>query len=72
MILIESRNGIIKALRAMSYSPEFTRTFHRAIADQIALPYDQVEHERKVESITRQFTTDELWAKCQHRCESGA
>ena len=72
IILIESRNGIIKALRAVSYSPEFTRTFHKAIADQIALPYHQAEHERAVESIASQFTTDQLWAKCQHRCEGGA
>ena len=52
----------------MSFSPEFTLAFHRAIADQAASPYDQGEHERTVEAITRQFNTDQLWAKCQHRC----
>jgi hypothetical protein len=71
IILIEARNGIIKALRTVSYSPEFTRAFHKAIADQIAMPYVKAEHERAVEAITRQFTTDLLWAKCQHRCEGG-
>ena len=72
IILIESRNGIIRALRAVNYSPEFTRAFHKAIAEQITLPYRKAEHERKTDLIQRQFTTDQLWAKCQHRCEGGA
>jgi hypothetical protein len=72
IVLVEGCNGIIRALRTVSYSPEFTRSFHRAIADQIALPYDKAEHEGTVEAITGQFTTDQLWAKCQHRCEGGA
>jgi hypothetical protein len=72
IILVEGRNGIIKALRAVTYSPEFTRSFHKAIADQIAMPYHKAEHERTVDTIQRQFNTDQLWAKCQHRCEGGA
>jgi hypothetical protein len=72
IVLVEACNGVIKALRVCSYSPEFTRAFHKAIADQIAMPYDQVEHERAVAAIVGQFTTDQLWAKCQYRCEGGA
>jgi hypothetical protein len=71
IILVEASNGIIKALRAVNYSPEFTRSFHKAIADQIAMSYHKAEHEGTVLATTGQFTTDQLWAKCQHRCGGG-
>jgi len=56
----------------VSYSPEFTRAFHRAIADQAALPYDQAEHERAVADIVRRLDTNAIWERCAVRCEGGA
>jgi hypothetical protein len=72
VILVEASNGLVAALRAVSFSPEFTLAFHRAIADQAASPYNAAEHDRAVAAITRQFTTDELWERCKVRCEGGA
>ena len=72
IILVEATNGIILALRSVSYSPEFTRSLHRAIADQAALPYDQAEHEAAVADIVRRNTTDQIWQRCAIRCEGGA
>ena len=46
VILIEATNGLILVLRTCSCSPEFTRSFHRAIADQASLPYDQAAPRR--------------------------
>jgi hypothetical protein len=71
VILVETRTGILKALRAVTYSPEFTRAFHKAIAEQASMPYHQAEHERRVEAIAHQYSTDQLWVKCQHRCHGG-
>jgi hypothetical protein len=72
IILVEATNGVILALRTCSYSPEFTRSFHRAIHDQAALPYDQAEHERAVADIVRRLNTDQIWERCAIRCEGGA
>ena len=72
IILVEATNGIVLALRAVSYSPEFTRALHRAIADQADLPYDTTEHERAVADIIKRNTTDQLWARCAVRCDGGA
>jgi len=72
IILVEATNGVILALRSVSYSPEFTRAFHRAIADQAALPYDQAEHERAVADIVRRLDTNAIWERCAVRCEGGA
>ena len=71
IILVEATNGVILALRTCSYSPEFTRSFHRAIHDQAALPYDQAEHERAVADIVRRLNTDQIWERCAIRCEGG-
>jgi hypothetical protein len=53
------------------YSPEFTRSISRAIAEQAALPYDKSEHERRVEDKVARFTTDGLWKLCQVQCAGG-
>ena len=72
IILVEATDGIILALRGVSYSPEFTRAIHRAIADQAALPYDQAAHEAAVADITRRLNTDQLWDRCTIHTEGGA
>ncbi|MGO9108585.1 MAG: hypothetical protein ACLP9L_05065 [Thermoguttaceae bacterium] len=72
IILVEATTGIMLAFRVCSYSAEFTRSFHRAIHDQAALPYDPVAHDQAVADIVRRLTTDQLWARCTIRCEGGA
>jgi hypothetical protein len=72
IILVEASTGIILALRTCSYSPEFTRSLHRAIADQAALPYDQAEHEAAVADIVKRLDTNAIWERCAVRCEGGA
>jgi hypothetical protein len=71
VLLIEATSGILQAIRAVSFSPAFTRTFHKAIAEQASLPYDASEHERAVADVVRRYNTDQLWARCQHPCEGG-
>jgi hypothetical protein len=71
VILVEASTGIILALRAMSYSPEFTRTINHAIADQASLPYDPGEHDRCVAAKVRQYDTAALWELCGVRCTGG-
>lgn len=72
IILVEATTGIILVHREISYSPEFTRAIHRAIADQAALPYDQAAHEAAVADITRRLNTDQLWDRCTIHTEGGA
>jgi hypothetical protein len=70
IVLVEATTGLVAVVRYVTFSPEFTRGLHRAIADQAALPYDQAEHDRAVEAM-RRFTTDQLWAQCKLRCGGG-
>jgi hypothetical protein len=70
IILIEASNGLVLALRTVTFSPEFSRALHRAIHDQATGPYDRVGHELWAERLTRS-TTEELWALCPIRCRGG-
>jgi hypothetical protein len=70
IILVEATDGLVRVLRTVTFSPEFTQRLHRAIADQAALAYDVGEHERAIKRMLR-FTTDQLWAQCRLRCRGG-
>jgi hypothetical protein len=70
IILVEATTGIVLALRAVSFSPEFTRAIHRAITEQAAAPDHRGAHESWVDAMTR-FSTDQLWKLCTVRCQGG-
>jgi hypothetical protein len=70
IVLVDASTGIVRALRAVSYSPEFTRALHRAIADQAAAPFDAQVHERWAAGLHR-FTTLQLWGETTIRCKGG-
>ena len=71
VLLIEATDGILKAVRAVLFSAEFTRAFHRAIHDQVATPYDPAAHDRAVAAIVRRHDTTQLWDRCQYHCSGG-
>jgi hypothetical protein len=61
----------VLALRAVTFSPEFTRALHRAIADQVGAPYEKAAHERRADGMTQRLSTHQLWARCTVRCRGG-
>jgi hypothetical protein len=70
IILVDASTGLVRALRAVSYSPEFTRALHRAIADQAAAPFNAKAHERWAAGMLR-HTTHQLWEMTTIRCQGG-
>ena len=38
LILVEATKGDLLGLRGVTFSPEFTRAIHKAIADQVRRP----------------------------------
>jgi hypothetical protein len=71
IILVGATSGVVLALRAVTFSPEFTRALHRAIADQVGAPYEKATHERRADGMTARLSTEKLWAKCTTRCRGG-
>jgi hypothetical protein len=72
IILVEATNGLILALRAVTFEPEFGRVLHRAIAEQLALPFDPAAHARRTAEMVRTHDTAALWRLCSIRCTGGA
>ena len=68
-VLVEGQSGIVRAIRTSNFSLEFTRSFHGAIDEQAGLGYDPA-HEVAVEAMVRQYSTDQLWHRCQVRCSA--
>ena len=66
-VLVEGQSGIVRAIRTSNFSLEFTRSLHGAIDEQARLGYDPA-HEVAVEAMVRQYSTDQLWHRCQVRC----
>jgi hypothetical protein len=72
IILVEATTGLVLVLRTVTFSPEFTRALHRAIAAQVGAPYDRATHEKWADDMVAQHTTEQLWARCTMRCQGGA
>jgi hypothetical protein len=71
IVLVEAATGIVRAIREVSFSPEFTRAIRRAIADQAAGPYERAGHEQWADQ-TRRYSPDPLWQRCTVHCQGGA
>jgi hypothetical protein len=70
IILVDAATGLVRVLRTVTYSPEFTWAIHRAIADQAAAPFDAGVHERWADGMLR-YSTAQLWDRCTTRCRGG-
>jgi len=55
IVLVDASTGIIKAMRAVTWSPEFTAAIHKAIRDQASRPFDRTEHDRIIEATYGMF-----------------
>jgi hypothetical protein len=70
IIFVDASTGLVRALRAVTYSPEFSRAIHRAIADQAATPFDALAHDRWAQGLLP-FDTEALWDRCTIYCQGG-
>jgi hypothetical protein len=73
IILIDADTGIIRAMRAVTFSPAFTAELEEAIRQQAALPYDSDSYGRLQAALERRYpTTEVLLSIARVRCAGGA
>jgi hypothetical protein len=60
VILIDAATGVIKVMRQMTFSPDFTRKLHKAIREQASQPFDGARYGRAVNSLMAKFKTGDL------------
>ena len=63
VFLVSADDGVVRALRAMTWSPEFTRAMHRAIRRQSAQPWDRLAYDRTLNAIYAQHRSSASLAK---------
>ncbi len=49
VVLVDAATGIIKTLRAVTFSPEFTTALEGAIREQAKRPWDQAAHDMAIQ-----------------------
>jgi hypothetical protein len=73
VVLIDAATGIVRVLRAVTFSPEFTHELHDRIREQAAgAPIDVQEYARRARRIQARYPTSEaLLAAASVRTEGG-
>lgn len=71
VMLIDADTGILRAMRAITFSPEFTRALHEAIRQQAAAPFDPDTHRARVQRIYARLDTNDLRRRAVATCKGG-
>lgn len=73
VILADARTGIIRAMKGLTFSPEFTRALHKAIWEQAHAPSDPAGYDRAVADFYRRYpSTAAVERACTVRTKGGA
>ena len=60
IILVEGYDGIVRAVRPVTLSPDFSLALHTAIRAQAGRFFDQGEYERQADRLHQQWRAEEL------------
>jgi hypothetical protein len=71
VVLIDSSNGIVKGLRALTFSAEFTLRLQQEIRRQAVMPWSRVKHEEVIQSIYQTYSSAEMAERAVIRCKGG-
>jgi hypothetical protein len=71
VVLVEGRDGVVKAVRPLTLSAEFSQALHRALREQAQRPYDEEEYQRQAAELARQWEAGDITERAQARWSSG-
>jgi len=72
VILVDADRNVVRALRAVTLSPDFTHTLHEAIRRQAGQPWDPAAYDKQLERAYQQHpTTADMLAACAVGCRGG-
>jgi hypothetical protein len=71
VVLIDSETGLIKALRALTFSPEFTEYLHQAVRRQLEKPWNAAKYERAMRHVYGNYSTMDLVDRVEAFCKGG-
>jgi hypothetical protein len=71
IVLVEGSDGIVRAVRPVTLSPDFAIALHTAIRDQAERSFDEEEYERQADRLYQQWRSGELVDRACARWSSG-
>jgi hypothetical protein len=71
VVMVDTETGLIKALRALTFSAEFTEYLHEAIRHQSEKPWSPTEHERAIRYVYSKYSTMDLVDRGEAFCKGG-
>jgi hypothetical protein len=71
VVLVDTVTGVVKALRALTFSSQFTSCLHAAIRKQTEMPWSKEQHERTVRDIYERYSTMDLVNMGEIFCRGG-
>lgn len=69
-ILAEATTGIVKVMRVLSFTPDFTRALHQAIADQAARPFPS-NYDALAVKVLRDYSSRDIRNRSIASCKGG-
>ena len=60
IVLVDAATGIIRALRLVGLSNDFSNALHRAIQEQAAIPWDSNEYDMMLEATYSRYSSEQL------------
>ncbi|XXX79215.1 hypothetical protein WMF30_10615 [Sorangium sp. So ce134] len=73
VVLVDAGSGVVRALRQVSLSPEFTAALHAGINEQLAAPWDERAYDAALQRGYEAWPTAEaMLAAALARCPGGA
>jgi hypothetical protein len=70
-IMVDTQSGLVVAIRALTFSAEFTICLHDAIRGQTREPWSKDRHEKAVRYVYSRYTTLDLVERGEIFCKGG-
>lgn len=71
IVLVEAKSGILKAIREVTFSHDFSVKLHEAINKQIGKPITRASYNEQVKRIQTQIPIEILLSRTIARCKGG-
>ncbi len=71
VVMVDTSTGLVAALRALTFSAEFTKRLHEAIRTQSKKSFSRSRHDQIVRDVYSRFTTDDLVLRSEIFCKGG-
>ena len=72
VVLVDTLTGRVAAMRALTFSADFTKRLHAEIRAQSGKPWSLSEHEEIIRYVYARYSTDDLLIRAHIRCRGGA